>query len=541
MFPPGFSGLRGPQTPIFGPDAEVCIDSDQFVQPFFLCEPPEQVRFFMVLFCLSAAAGLILHHGSASRYYSWFAQANMPHNKVRGMAYNACKAYGIFPIPELSIPGFHVVGWCLVGSILLACHPGLAPRFFLFLSIPLYFLYFGQLFCESKHGGHGSLLLPSVFLLLALSGGPRSTPWSLVYVKIFLGIIYVAGALSKLGVSVWFGQRWCGSTMQAYLIDAMWSRPHRRSWVRAIQGFCVKRWYICSFLALSGLGFELCWLPVYMLGGHWGATIAGAVAFSFHLGVDVLQGLDFKPFWCPIFWVFLPDVQAILTGVPEAPWTEVVAQGFEEEPFRSSLSALYLLVQIVVSLGFFDIQDKECLPFTCCPMFALPRNMFGDETRAGVMTDFNLRDGGWMDMAYNFSPWHKKMPLDQASMNELPGKMMVWMNSEKYSDVIAHFLREEALGQELLMQANFEVSPKLSEAISQFLKFLGDCNAEDWANSEKVQEALDMQEHCQQLFREDALLARSSESEADGDLKKPLTRAVDRSTGALLSFFGLLK
>ena len=32
---------------------------------------------------------------------------------------------------------------------------------------------------RSKHGGHGALLLPSILLLLALSGGPRGTPWSL--------------------------------------------------------------------------------------------------------------------------------------------------------------------------------------------------------------------------------------------------------------------------------------------------------------------------------------------------------------------------
>ena len=26
------------------------------------------------------------------------------------------------------------------------------------------------------------------------------------------------------------------------------------------------------------------------------------------------EGLDFKPFWCPVFWVFLPDVQAFWHG-----------------------------------------------------------------------------------------------------------------------------------------------------------------------------------------------------------------------------------
>ena len=115
----------------------------------------------------------------------------------------------------------------------------------------------------------------------------------------------------------------------------------------------------------SGLAFEFAWLPMVMFGGRLGSVLtlaaiqshlisfcqsewarlskqsplcaevlAGAIAFSFHLGVDLLQapcfkpegsrvqyrmssaictaeGLDFKPFWCPVFWVFLPDVQAL--------------------------------------------------------------------------------------------------------------------------------------------------------------------------------------------------------------------------------------
>lgn len=30
-------------------------------------------------------------------------------------------------------------------------------------------------------------------------------------------------------------------------------------------------------------------------------------------------------------------------------------------------------------------EGMECLPLTCCPMFAVPRNLFDDELRAGVL------------------------------------------------------------------------------------------------------------------------------------------------------------
>jgi len=424
------------------------------------------------------------------------------------MAYNACKAYGVFPVPNLSIAQFHLVGWLLLTTILLACHPGLAPRFFLFASLVLYFMYFGQLFCESKHGGHGSVLMPSVFLLLALSGGPRSTPWSLVFIKIFLGIIYFAGAVSKLAVSQVFGQTWSGSTMQAYVMDAMWTRPHRLGLVRAFQRFCVSRWYVCTFLALSGLVFELGFLPLYLFGGHLGASAAALIAYSFHLGVDVLQGLDFKPFWCPVFWVFLPDLQAVLMGIPGEPWTAVVSQGYEEETFRWMASALYLLIQVVVSIGFFDIRGWECLPFTCCPMFAVPRNMFGDEVRGGVMTEFDLRDGGFMDMSYNFTPWHTDMPLSEENLRQLQGRMMVWTSTVHLHPLIHHIITEDAHGKELLLASNFEMAPDFRAKITEYAQYLADCRPEDWMDSQKVFEAIILQEQCRSMFTVDSQEAR---------------------------------
>eukprot|EP00913_Durusdinium_trenchii_P025327 g23777.t1 len=415
---------RRPEEALFASDA-VCMDSPEVLQPFFLCEPPEQVRLFITLFCVSVAFSLIINHPAAISYYRFVANANLPQSGRRGLGYNACKAYGIFPIGHLPESHFQMVGWLLVVSLLLACHSHLAPRFFLFASFGLYFLYFGQLFCESKHGGHGALLLPSVLLLLALSGGPLGSPWSLVFIKLFLGVIYFAGAVSKVVVAGVFGRPWLGSTMQAYIVDAMWSRPHSSSLVRALQCFIIQRWYLCTFLALSGLIFEFAWLPVVMFGGRLGSVLAGAVAFSFHLGVDLLQGLDFKPFWCPVFWVFLPDVQAIWHGqdvLPNEIWT-ILAQGFEEEPCRWIMSAAYLLLQVVVAIRFMDCwEGMECLPLTCCPMFAVPRNLFDDELRAGVMTDLDLRGGGHVDFAYNFFPWSTELPLSTTDLQHMPGR-----------------------------------------------------------------------------------------------------------------------
>jgi len=521
---------------MFGGDAEVCVDSEEILQPFFLCEPPEQVRMFIILFCTSVAMGIALHHPAASQFYQWFARAEIPQAKVRGMGYNTCKAYGVISVPHLSVGGFHVACYSLLGTLLLATYSGLAPRFFLFASFFLYFLYFGQLFCESKHGGHGSLLMPSVFLLLALSGGPRSTPWSLVFIKIFVGVVYLAGAISKLVVSACFGKPWAGATMQAYLIDGMWSRPHAWGMVHAIQKFLVTRWWACTVLAVSGLIFELTFLPLYLFGGHYGGGLAALIAVSFHLGVDVLQGLDFKPFWCPVFWAFLPEFQTILSGRtpgPEEAWNAVMARGFDEEPCRWILSAAYLAFQVVASLGLFDVTGKESLPITCCPMFAVPRNLFGSELRGGMMTDADFRHGGHIDIAYNYSPFHKEMPLTTELLRKLPQRVAIWGSTRHAHPLVEHLLGEDARQQDFALFANFEISDELKGKLEQIVNTCEAAADADWADAGKIAEFLALQDDCRRIFADDVFRARAGELDLKGDFREMRITIIDAIASVL--------
>jgi hypothetical protein len=486
-------------------DAEVCVDSEEFIQPFFLCEPPQQVRLFIQLFCLSVAASLVVHRAGAKDFYKLLLRSQPPPDQRRGLGYTACKAYGVIPVPRLPEKMFSLVRWTLVATLVLACHTSLAPRFFLFASFGLYFLYFGQLFCESKHGGHGSLLMPSVILLLALSGGPEGSPWSLVFVKIFLGVIYLSGALSKLLVSAFMGKRWGGATMQAYVFDAMWCRPHRWAIVRGLQRELLKRWWACRALAMGGLVFELGFFPLVLLGGQVGSVVAATVALGFHIGVDLLQGLDFMPFWCPVFWAFLPDLQGLLTGraiSPDETWYATVAQGFEEEPCRWMLSAAYLVMQVIVAIRFQDLfEGKEALPFTCCPMFAVPRNMFSDELRGGVLTDSNFRDGGHIDVMYNFAPWCSDLPMSAEDLQRVPYRMLMWISTLHCDPKVERLLGKSFLGQELVVCANFEVPKELQMKLRELVRTLEECRPEDWSSPAKVEEVLNLQGQCQALFQ----------------------------------------
>jgi len=452
---------------------------------------------------------LMWHHAPAARFYDFFVNSKTDLSERRGLSYTGCKAYGVIPIPKLPVQGLQVVFGLLVGSLLLACNTTLAPRFFLFASLGLYFLYFGQLWCESKHGGHGSLLMPSVIMLLVLSGGPQSTPTTLIFIKVFLGLVYFAGAVTKLVVAGFFNQRWCGSTMQAYVFDAMWSRPHHWPIVRKLQRFMLSHWWICSGMAVSGLLFEFAFLPAVLLGGPLANVLAAAVALGFHFGVDLLQGLDFFPFWCPVFWVFLPDLQALLTGhehpySAEDAWTSILARGFEEEPCRWLMSATYVAIQVLVALRFQDVREgMESLPFTCCPMFSAPRNLFGDELRGGCITDLDLRNGGHVDFAYNFFPWQADLPLSEKQLREMPGRVLMWMSTLHCHPLVADRMQPDALGKELLVAANFDVSDALRETLTELVRTLQGSDPADWSSTGKMLEVLDLQQRCHTIFREE--------------------------------------
>jgi hypothetical protein len=234
-------------------------------------------------------------------------------------------------------------------------------------------------------------------------------------------------------------------------------------------------------------------------------VLAAAIALGFHLSVSLLQGLDFVPFWIPVLWVFFPDVQALVTGQalgPEDAWLAVVARGFEEEPCRVALSVGYLALQLITMVRFLDLREgKECLPLTCCPMFSLPRNLFGDEPRGGLLCEFDLRQGGHLDCAYNFYPWAKDLPMTSEDMKQIPGRMLMWMSTVHCDPRLDRLFQSDFLGQDLLVSANFDVPAPLHETLADLVRYLEEGSPEDWCDPAKVAHVLTLQQECHALFK----------------------------------------
>ena len=193
-------------------------------------------RSFQCCYCAFIAVSLGWNHLEGHRsFYRWFYSSQIQPSQRRGLGHAGERIYGFLPAPWLS-PSQHDMACALLCLSLLASCASLAPRGCLGVAFVSWFLYYSQIFCATKAGGHGSTLIPGTLLMLVLSpsiddidAGARwdeADGWALEFIKLQVAATYCGSGLCKLAGSVYFRQFWGnGTTLQAYTFDAMWSRP----------------------------------------------------------------------------------------------------------------------------------------------------------------------------------------------------------------------------------------------------------------------------------------------------------------------------
>merc|ERR1711998_515689 len=147
-------------------------------------------------------------------------------------------------------------------------------------------------------------------------------------------------------------------------------------------------------MSLAALFLEL-GFPLALLDPRLSLLFA-AVAIKFHLGTFFVLGLDFYSYWAPAVLVFiLQPSGSVLETCSATPWSQLVPAG------------VFTLAQLGVAVGSLATGWRNCfscwewlLPFTCCPMFQIPRNLFDKWPRCFSMHRTETR------LAGNFEPLH---------------------------------------------------------------------------------------------------------------------------------------
>ena len=177
------------------------------------------------------------------------------------------------------------------------------------------------MFAEVTCSGHSTILIPALLFILSCAPSldhqvQSNSEWPLVLIRIYLASGYFSSGMCKLLCGARFNRWWGkGPTLQLYIYDGMWSRPAGPR-VRAFQHALIKAPWVCTVLASGSVLLETGFIlaPTSdMLCFIWGLN-----GLIFHLGIRVLQGLDFFTFWAPALLAFC-------VGVPQVPLISALA------------------------------------------------------------------------------------------------------------------------------------------------------------------------------------------------------------------------
>ena len=380
------------------------------------------IREFQIMYCAVLSSFVLWNHSQHSRFFTWFSNPHFSFGQKRGLGHHPVPLFGCVPVPHLSTNQFEIVGYSFVGSLALSC-VNLAPRFFIGSSLILYFTYFSQLWCETKAGGHGSLTIAPVLFVLSLSpdlvaSSTNVSTWPLRLIQMTLCVQYFASGVCKVGASFVIGRSWCAaSVLQYYLYDAMWSRPGGE-WSQKFMSYLIRTPWLCTLSAISAISFEIMGGMIMFVTNPMYIVGYAVFGIMFHAGVWIIQGLDFTSYWSPIFLSFILYTNVNLNGnlngnlnvnnntmstngmnssvsidsidsfdsIDPSQWVyELYADASNtDSPMLMCCGIgclMYGIGQCFVALTFWDIHQKELLPWTCCPMFLLPLNIFDPAQR----------------------------------------------------------------------------------------------------------------------------------------------------------------
>jgi hypothetical protein len=460
--------------------------------------PANPVRQFQQLYCLILALCLMRNLRAHVKFVAWFDGSGLELARKRGLGAHPSKLYGLFTPPRLNGRELRLVGLSLIGCLLAACAPVL-PRVFLFLAYLLSLCYFPQLYAEVSCSGHSTILIPSLLFILACSSSldhqvQSRSEWPLVLIRMYLASGYFSSGMCKLLCGLRFNRYWGkGPTLQMYIFDSMWSRPAgpRTLW---LQRFLLTRPVLLTLLATGSVCFETCFIlaPTSDLL----CLVFGLNGLLFHYSIGVLQGLDFVTFWSPALLAFL-------IGVPSRePWTAVFT-GLERETGFFLPAVIYTLLQILTALTLRDFWLEDILPFSCCPMFMLPRNPFDEWPKWWTMTDAPIngstRVSGAMEPLY-WSPASPIFKMTEAEAKKLPQRVVWFGCTEHIPTEVLKFIEPEIQNMPFVFMSNFEVDGELKELLRRMVEMVNESTPEDAWDGRKMAQLLDLHEECLAAF-----------------------------------------
>jgi len=481
---------------------ELVIARLSFVVELF----PTGLMQFRALFCCWIAFSVLRFHRAQARFYRWFSQSGVSPAEKRGFGYFACGAFGFIPTPALTQSQFH--GSCASLAVCLVCasspfnHPSVT-RAFLLGALVMYFLYFSQLFCESRAGGHSTIIIPLVLLHLICAG--EKGQWSILLLKLHIALCYFSAGFGKICTSIYFGKFWGnGKALQYLFWEAMWSRP---GWKlsQALQAFLVRRLWLNVLMANFTLLFQLS-VPLALLDIRvsWFFFV---LSFSFHAGILVSSNISFMPYWVPALLIFVFPHGATLFDGPWESAAFALNGAWDANPVGLGCVCVYLVVQAIATFGLVDLTYGDILPISCEPMFVLPRGLDDHWPKMHVFTSANCREAGHLEpyMHCTFNPLSKVWPMDKEAMMNLPSRTLIFMTLNTIPPEVEKLVHDHVKPTPFFVWSNVAVDDKFLANLSSIADILNDAGGDTCKNASKLSRLLALQRQCTVAFQKACL------------------------------------
>lgn len=264
---------------------------------------------------------------------------------------------------------------------------------------------------------------------------------------------------------------------------------------------------ICSALAVASIIFEFFFPAVLLLPKGQAALFGTVGGVAFHGGIELLMGLDFLSYWCPILLVFIaqPVWGASIGTSQDEGFLTVLRQGFAGEPLAVGLAIAYLAVQAAVSLTFRDLLGEEKLPFSCCPMFFFPRNLFSADPKLFCMSGANYRVAGNLDSSYVYAPvFAPPFELSEADLTKLQHPVLYFGTLTNIPDYLQYRVKEEWREKDFVLFSSFgdKVPEQLRERLKQVVIEVSSAQDSDAWQPAKLQRLTELNRESLALFEE---------------------------------------
>ena len=163
----------------------------------------------------------------------------------------------------------------------------------------------------------------------------------------------------------------------------------------------------------------------------------------------------------------------------------------------------YTVCSLFVSLTMVDVWYGEVPPWSCCPMFLVPRNIFTPEMpRWWCMTGVaEQREAGFMDPLI-YSPANAKHYLPEEDLWKFPYKILQFGSLNQVPKDLQKFVRPECLGHpgRVLCFANFPIPKDLEKALDQMISLSFSFEPKDAWDPQALRRLVEQQRLCRYLF-----------------------------------------